>query len=400
MAKLNLNPDAPMLEQDERGLPDLPFLLLTVMLVVIGVIMLFSASYARAYADEGNSAYYFVRQGGFAAAGLLCMWLISRVNYQVWRVFSLPILAVSIVFLMLVPIMGSTGGGAKRWIYLGFFSFQPSEVAKVGVVLSFASMMSAWRDRMHDYRFGVLPFVGILGVIAVLLYMEPHLSATIIIVLTGGVMMFFGGTDKKWIIGLILAGAALVAIYLLTKGYSGDRIKAWLDPYAYADDEGYQIVQSEYAIGSGGLTGLGFGKSRQKYLYLPEEHNDYIFAIVCEELGFVGAAVVVLLFLLMLLRGYWIAMHARDRFGSLLVCGMVTLLGLQVFLNIGVVSNLLPSTGISLPFFSYGGTALLVNLAQMGMILAVSRQNDNRTIAKRKKTKGTKKRKKAGGGNE
>ena len=393
MAKPNKPSVAPTLEQDERGLPDLPFLILTVMLVVIGVIMLFSASYARAYAETGNSAYYFVRQGGFAAAGLVAMWFISRVNYQVWRALSFPILAASIVFLMLVPIIGTSSGGAKRWISLGFTSFQPSEVAKVGVVLSFSAMMSMWRNKMHDYRYGVLPFLGILGVIALLLYLEPHLSATLIIIMTGAVMMFLGGTDKKWLFGLAIVGAALVGLYLLTKGYSGDRIKAWLDPMAFSRDEGYQVVQSQYAIGSGGLTGLGFGKSRQKYLYLPEEHNDYIFAIVCEELGFVGAAVIVLLFLLLLLRGYWIAMHARDRFGSLLVAGMVTLLGLQVFLNIGVVSNLLPSTGISLPFFSYGGTALLVNLSQMGMILSVSRQNTNQLSLKRKQ-----KRKKSAGG--
>lgn len=395
MAQPNTTSALPGAEQDERGLLDLPFLILTVLLVVIGVIMLFSASYARAYSESGNSAYYFVRQGGFAAAGLLAMWLISRVNYQIWRALSFPILIASIVFLLLVPVMGSSEGGARRWIYLGFFSFQPSEVAKVGVVLAFAAMMSMWRDKMHDYRYGVVPFLAILGVIAVLLYLEPHLSATIIIVLTGGIMMFLGGTDKKWLIGLVVAGVVLVCFYLLTKGYSGDRIKAWADPEAYARDEGYQIVQSQYAIGSGGLTGLGFGRSRQKYLYLPEEHNDYIFAIVCEELGFVGAVLIVALFLLLILRGYWIAMHSRDRFGSLLVAGLVTLLGIQVFLNIGVVSNLLPPTGISLPFFSYGGTALLVNLAQMGMILSVSRQNTNRLPNSRPKKE--KKQKSAGG---
>ncbi len=384
MAKRIVNPEVRAPEQDERGLPDLPFLILTVMLVIIGVIMLFSASYARAFSETGNSAYYFVRQGGFAAAGLLIMWLISRFNYQIWRVASFPILAASVFFLLLVPFVGSSEGGATRWLSLGFVSFQPSEVAKVGVVLSFAAMMSMWRDRMHDPRYGVLPFITILGVIAFLLYLQPHLSATIIIVATGAVMMFLGGTDKKWLVGLAVAGVLLVGIYLITKGYSGDRIKAWLHPEDFARDQGYQVIQSRYAIGSGGLTGLGFGRSRQKYLYLPEEHNDYIFAIVCEELGFIGAFFIVLLFALLVLRGYWISMHARDRFGALLVAGMVTLLGLQVFLNIGVVSNLLPSTGISLPFFSYGGTALLVNLAQMGMILGVSRQNKNQINLVRK----------------
>ena len=386
MAATTEHPELRAPELDERGLPDLPFLLLTVILVVIGVIMLFSASYASAYADPEihNSAYYFVRQGIFAVAGIGAMWLISRINYQAFRFFSFFVLAGSVLLLMLVPVIGLKENGARRWISLGFASFQPSEIAKVGVVMAFAAMMSIWRDRMHSFRYGVMPYLGIMALIAFLLYLEPHLSATLIVLMTGAVMMLLGGTDKKWLIALALIGAGLLAVYLLTKGYSGDRIKAWLHPEDYAADEGYQVNQSLYAIGSGGLTGLGFGKSRQKYLYLPEEHNDYIFAIVCEELGFIGAAVIVLLFALLVLRGYWISMHARDRFGALLSAGLTTLIGLQVLLNIGVVTNLLPSTGISLPFFSYGGTALLVNLAQMGMVLSVSRQNTNRLVMQRR----------------
>ena len=250
-------------------------------------------------------------------------------------------------------------------------------MASWGMVLTFAAMMSMWKDRMQTLRYGVVPYVLIMGVIAVLLYLEPHLSATMIILGVGVIMMYLGGTDKKW---LILGGvlvALLLVVYLATKGYSADRITAWLHPEQDASDKGYQIIQSRYAIGSGGLTGLGFGKSRQKYLYLPEEHNDYIFAIACEELGFIGAMVIITLFVLLIVRGYWIAMHARDRFGALTVAGLITLLALQVFLNIGVVSNFLPATGISLPFFSYGGTALWVNLAEMGIILGVSRQNEN-----------------------
>ena len=385
MADKTEHPELRTPELDERGLPDLPFLLLTVILVVIGVIMLFSASYASAYADPDihNSAYYFVRQGIFAVAGLGAMWFISRINYQAFRFFSFFVLAGSVFLLFLVPIIGTEENGARRWINLGFASFQPSELAKVGVVMAFAAMMSIWRDRMRSFRYGVAPYLLIMGLIAFLLYLEPHLSATIIVLMTGAVMMLLGGTGKKWLIALALVGAGLLAVYLLTKGYSGDRIKAWLHPEEFAADEGYQVIQSRYAIGSGGLTGLGFGRSRQKYLYLPEEHNDYIFAIVCEELGFIGATVIVLLFALLVLRGYWISMHARDRFGALLSAGLVTLIGLQVLLNIGVVTNLLPSTGISLPFFSYGGTALLVNLAEIGMILSVSRQNTNRLVMKR-----------------
>ena len=363
---------------DERGLLDLPFLLLTVLLVAIGLVMLLSASYARAYETEnGNATYYFVRQAIFAVAGLFFMWLFSRWNYQVWRSLGVVILLASIVFLALVPLIGAREGGARRWLSLGIFSFQPSEIAKVGMVLAFAAMMSAWRDRMQTFRWGVLPYGLIMGIIAFLLYLEPHLSATIIFVATGGVMMFLGGTNKRWLLALAIVGAALVGVYLYTKGYSSDRITAWLHPEDDPLNKGYQVIQSRYAIGSGGLTGLGFGKSRQKYLYLPDEHNDYVFAIVCEELGFVGAATIILLFVLLILRGFWISMHARDRFGALVAAGLMTQLGLQVFLNIGVVSNFLPSTGISLPFFSYGGTALMVNLAEMGMVLGVSRQNKN-----------------------
>ncbi len=391
MAALNEHPEALVPEQDERGLPDLPFLLLTVLLVVIGVIMLFSASYASAYADPEiqNSSFYFVRQGGFALAGIAAMWFISRINYQAFRFFSFFVLAGSILLLAMVPLIGIEENGAKRWIRLFGISFQPSELAKVGVVMIFATLMSVWRDRMHTFRYGVAPYLGILALIALLLYIERHLSATLIIFMTGAVMMLLGGTSKRWLIGLAIVAVGLIAIYLLTRGYTGDRIKAWLHPEEFASDEGYQVIQSRYAIGSGGLTGLGFGKSRQKYLYLPEEHNDYIFAIVCEELGFIGATLIVVLFALLVLRGYWISMHAHDRFGALLSAGLTTLIGLQVLLNIGVVTNLLPSTGISLPFFSYGGTALLVNLAQMGIILSVSRQNTNRMVVKRRKKRST-----------
>ena len=365
---------------DERGLLDVPFLVLTVLLVLIGVLMMFSASYARAYSAEGKATYYFARQAVFAIVGIGIMLFFSTWNYQIWRSVSFFILAAAIVFLLLVPLIGIEENGAKRWIYLGFTSFQPSEVAKLGIVLTFASMISYYRERMQSFREGILPFVVILAVVCGLLVLEPHLSAIIIILGVSAAMLFLGGVKLRWFaLGLGVVGV-FVAVYLATKGYAGDRIQAWLHPFEDESDSGYQIVQSLYAIGSGGLMGLGLGRSRQKYLYLPEEHNDYIFPILCEELGFVGAMVVLLLFLLLILRGYWIALHARDRFGMLVVGGLTTLLALQVFLNIGVVTNLLPATGISLPFFSYGGTALLIQLFEMGVILSVSRQNDNKLI--------------------
>ena len=216
--------------------------------------------------------------------------------------------------------------------------------------------------------------------IAFLLVLQPHLSAIIIIFAVGASMMFLGGTRYRWFVLLGIAALIFGAVYLATMGYASERITAWRNPWADQSDTSYQIVQSLYAIGSGGLMGLGLGRGRQKYLYLPEEHNDYIFAIVCEELGFVGAMVILLLFMLLIIRGYWIAMHARDRFGALVVGGITTLLALQVFFNIGVVTNFLPSTGISLPFFSYGGTALLLQLFEMGLILSVSRQSNNQLL--------------------
>ena len=365
---------------DERGLLDVPFLVLTVLLVIIGVVMMFSASYARAYSEKNNSTYYFARQALFALVGIGMMLFISRLNYQMWRGLSVIVLAIAIFFLLLVPFIGSEEGGAKRWLRLGILSFQPSEVAKVAVVMSFASLMSLYREKMQTFRYGILPFASILIVVCGLIALERHFSGILIILALGAVMMFLGGVQLRWFaIGAVLVGA-FAAIYLSTMGYASARITAWRDPMSDPSDTGYQILQSLYAIGSGGLMGLGFGHSRQKYLYLPEEHNDYIFPIVCEELGFVGAVAVILLFMLLIIRGYWIAMHARDRFGALLAAGLTTHLALQTFLNIGVVTNFLPATGISLPFFSYGGTALLIQLFEMGLILAVSRQNDNKFL--------------------
>ena len=365
-------------KQRQTGLMDLPYLLLTLLLAALGLIMLYSASYARAYYVTGNSASYFTSQLVYVLMGVGVLFAISRVPYAWYRKLAFPILGVSVALLMLVSLtsVGSSGGGAERWINLGFVSFQPSEIAKFGVIVSFSALMEKFQDRMKDFVHGFLPFLLILGVIAGLLYLQPHMSATMIILMLGFVMMLVGGSSWKYLGALIVAGAALAAIYLLTQGYTSDRIMAWRNPDAYASDEGYQILQSKYAIGSGGLLGLGFGKGRQKYLYLPEEHNDYIFAIACEELGFVGAIGILLLFSLLILRGFWIAIHAKDRFSMLLGVGLTTLLAIQVILNVAVVSNLLPSTGISLPFFSSGGTAVIMQLAECGIMLNISRSID------------------------
>ncbi len=366
-------------DKTKRAGVDISFLALVMILLTVGVTMVLSASFARAYYDPGGvtggePAYYFVRQLAFAALGVAAMILCSRLPVGFYRRFSVPLLIASAVLLALVPLIGTNANGAKRWIGLGAFTVQPSEIAKIAVILSFASMICSRRGRMTSFRHGILPFAAILAVIVGLLVLEPHFSASIIMIVIGGAMLFLGGARLGWFIAAGMAAAGGIAVLLTLFPYASTRITTWRDPFASTSDEGYQIVQSLYSIGSGGLTGLGLGQSRQKYLYLPEEHNDFIFSVVCEELGFIGAALILTLFALLIIRGYWIALHSRDRYGFLAAAGITTLLAVQVILNVAVVTNLVPCTGISLPFFSYGGTALLMQLAEMGIVLSISRE--------------------------
>lgn len=358
---------------DDRGMMDVPFLVLVLLLVAIGLLMMFSASYARAYYETGNSVHYFIRQAAFAAIGLGAMYLASRFNCHLWQRFAKVIFGISIFLLIAVLFVGKSAGGAKRWIQIAGQRFQPSEVAKFALICMMASMVAQYKEKMADFRYGVLRMGGVMLIIVALVALEKHLSAIMILGLVSVVMMYVGGTKKKWIFLAMGIAVVFVVLYISFMGYAGDRITAWLNPEADSSDKGYQVLQSQYAIGSGGLFGLGFGKGRQKYLYLPEEHNDYIFAIVCEELGLVGALGIIILFALLIIRGYWIALHAADRFSTMLGVGITTLLAVQVVLNMGVVSNLLPSTGVGLPFFSYGGTNLLMNLGEMGIMLSISR---------------------------
>ena len=365
-----------------RGPIDLPFFVLVVLLTVIGLIMLLSASFPSAYyeTDGENPLFYFTRQGVFAIMGLAAMLLIGKINYQRFRGLAQPLLFLSVILLVLVLIphnpIAITRNNATRWLGIPGTSlqFQPSEIAKMAVVLYFSDSISKKKDLMRTFRHGILPYAIILVVLAALVGLEPHLSGAILIMGAGAVLMLVGGINWMWVGGAIGAAGIMMYLVLFVIGYNASRIEMWHNPWADAQGKGYQLSQSLISIGSGGLLGVGLGRSRQKFLFLPEEHNDFIFAIVCEELGLIGAAIIMLLFAALILRGYWIALHARDRFGSLLVVGVTTLIGLQTFLNIGVVTGLLPTTGISLPFFSYGGTALSIQLAEMGIVLSVSRQ--------------------------
>ncbi len=359
---------------DDRGMVDVPFLALVLLLSAIGLLMMFSASYVRANYETGNSVYYFVRQLTFVGIGLVIMFVASRFSCHLWQKLAKIVYGVSIVLLVAVLVVGESAGGAKRWVELPLLGrFQPSEVAKFGLICMLAAMAAQYKEKMADWRYGVLRLGGVVLVILGLVALEKHLSAIMIIGLVSLVMMYVGGVKKRWIFLAIALAVGFLVLYVSVMGYAGDRITAWLNPEADAQNTGYQVLQSQYAIGSGGLFGLGFGRGRQKHLYLPEEHNDYIFAVVCEELGLIGALGIIILFAMLILRGYWIAMHAADRFSTMLGVGLTTLLAVQVVLNMGVVSNLLPSTGVGLPFFSYGGTSALMNLGEMGIMLSISR---------------------------
>ena len=372
-------------EQESRELAkgpiDLPFCLLVLLLTAVGLVMLLSASFPSAYYTTKNNdpTYYFVRQGVFAVMGVAAMFFIGKINYQRFRGVAKFLLYLSIILLVLVIIPGNplavTRNNATRWLGIGdLFTFQPSEIAKVAVVIYFSDSISKKKDQMRSFRYGILPYAIWLVVLGGLVGLEPHLSGAILIMGVGAALMLVGGINWAWVIGAVGAAGAAMYPVLFVIGYNTSRITYWLNPWADAQGAGWQLSQSLITIGSGGLWGVGLGKSRQKFLYLPEEHNDFIFAIICEELGLIGASIIMLLFAALILRGYWIALHARDRFGSLLVVGITTLVAMQTFLNIGVVTGLLPTTGISLPFFSYGGTALSIQLAEMGIVLSVSRQ--------------------------
>ncbi len=360
-------------EESSRGSMDLPFLMLTILLLGIGLIMVLSASFASAYYESGNPTQYFTRQFIFSIAGVACMLAAARLPIGFYRRIAMPLLIASIALLLAVPVIGVDSGGAKRWIWIGFTTFQPSEIAKIAEILAFASMICVYKEKMSTFRYGVLPFGIVTAVIVGLLLLEPHISASIVIIGIAAIMMFAGGTKLKWFGIAAVIIAALGTLVITQFSYASSRISTWLDPFSDTQDTGWQIIQSLYSIGSGGLLGLGLGQSRQKYLYLPEEHNDFIFAVICEELGFIGAMLILALFAMLIIRGYWLALHCRNRFGSLVITGITSLLAMQVFINVGVVTNLLPCTGIALPFFSYGGTALVIQLAEMGIILGISR---------------------------
>jgi cell division protein FtsW len=365
-----------------KGL-DIPFVLIIFVLLAIGITMMFSASYPVAFYEIGDSYYYLKRQLIFALIGLVIMIAVSFVDYHNYHRFAAVILGISYFALMLVLVLPSQAGGVHRWIGVGMFGIQASEISKFAIILFMAHWGSRYYDRMGTIKFGVLPGAAVFISTAFLLLLEPHYSCIVICALLTVLMMYVSGIKIKW----LAIGAAVLAVIIVLLWITGaltyamERMDGWgqaLNPDLDRDmwNSTWQTRNSLYAIGSGGLFGLGLGQSRQKYLYLPEPQNDFIFAIVCEELGLVGAVIILLIFALLVWRGVIISLRARDRFGKLLGIGLISHIGLQVILNILVITDWLPNTGISLPFFSYGGSSLLTLMFEMGVILSVSRTSN------------------------
>ena len=361
---------------------DMPLFMIVIMLVGIGLIMVLSASSPNALATKNNSYFYFKRQliaalGGFAGMFILSRWGLKIFKKTYWLIY---LGSVALLFLVKIPGIGQSSGGAGRWVNIMGISFQPSELSKIGLILAFAGYFSDEKINLKSIVFSlIIPVIMLIIPVFTLYKVENHLSAAIIVAFVSVVIIFMSGIDMKYILGSLIAclfgggGIAYVMMQLKPNSFRMDRFDAWLHTEENATTTGYQTMQGLYAIGSGGLWGVGLGKSTQKYSYVPAAHNDFIFAILAEELGFMGCMAVISLFILFAIRGYLISIRTKDKFNSLVAIGITTLVLIQAILNIAVVTNSIPNTGISLPFLSYGGTSLLVLMASIGILLNISR---------------------------
>ena len=359
---------------------DLPFCIILLILLTIGTIMMFSASYAFAYYTQNDSYYFLIRQLIFIAVGVFVMGVMSFFNYNKLHKIAPLVLGIAYVCLLIVLVLPAGDGGVRRWIPLGMFNIQPSEIAKFAVILFFSHWASKYYNKMQLVKYSVLPGVIVFGTIAALLLLEPHYSGIVIIGVLTVIMLYIGGMKTKYLAigGLILVGVVLLLAITGKLSYAMERMDGWGQALTATRDtelwdSTWQTRNSLFAIGSGGFWGLGLGQSRQKFLYLPEPQNDFIFAIVVEEMGLIGAAIILLIFALLVWRGITLSLRAKDKFGKLLGIGLTSQIGIQVVFNILVITDWLPNTGISLPFFSYGGSSLIMLLAQMGIVLSVSR---------------------------
>lgn len=375
---------------------DIPFFALTMALLSIGLVMLFSSSYPTSYSKYGTSYHYFVRQLVFAVLGVAIMILVSKINYKIIKAFVPALFVVTLALLVIVlfyhtNVATEEGEGFRRYMPIPGtgFTFQPSDIAKFTIVVTLASYMATYARYVNTFKYGIMYPAIIVGLFCGLIIMENHMSGTILVFLIGLVMMFVGGSANGklnrmlFIAGIVFVVAAILVVLMfpdILPDYVNDRLIAWRDKDYSPDDKRWQTNNSLYAIGSGSLFGVGLGNSKQKYLYVSEPQNDFIFSIVCEELGFIGATIIIILFAALIIRAFIIALRTTDRFASLTVIGIATQVGIQTGLNILVVTDTIPNTGIALPFFSYGGTALLMLLFEMGVILAISRKSNQKKV--------------------
>lgn len=351
---------------------DFGFLLTVVVLLVLGLLMVFSSSYPYAYYYFNDGLYFIKRQLMWALLGSVAMAFTANFDYRNYKKLAVPILVVSFLLLVAVLLVGVKTKGARRWLGVGAITIQPSEIAKLGLIIYFAASLSQAKDKIKSFSY-LFRYLVLMGLFMGLLILEPHFSVCIIIGFTLVIMLLVSGAKVQHFVFLSIPVAIAGVAAVLMEPYRLKRLIAFRDPFQDALGTGWQIIQSLYAIGSGGLFGVGFGNSRQKFLYVSEPQNDFIFSILCEELGFIGAAAVLVIFALLLWRGLKIAISAPDTFSSLLVTGIISLVGVQVVLNIAVVTSSIPNTGIPLPFFSAGGSSLLFLMAAMGIVLNVSK---------------------------
>lgn len=390
-----------------RGDISLSFFAYVMILLVVGIVMMSSASYAWAYSEHGGDGLYYAKnQAKNAVIGFIAMIFFMKMDYHNFKNLKLPVLKklniagllyiIGGILLIAVLLIGNDEGGsmgARRWIDIGPLNLQPSEVAKLALIIFFAYSMERDGQKMNTFTTGIVKYAVILGVYVLLIALEKHISGIILIGTIAVAMILCGGVNKKHFLALGAGALGFAIAYIswqaqVPGSYVAVRIKSWQNPFADKLGDTWQTANSLIAIGSGGLFGLGLGNSRQKYLYLPETKNDFVFPIVCEELGFVGALAIIIVFFLLIVEGYSIAVRCKDRFGMLIAVGITTQIGIQTVLNLAVVSNLIPNTGISLPFFSYGGTALIMQLAEMGIMLNISQHRyypDEKPKEKKKK---------------
>lgn len=360
--------------------PDVLLFAATVLLLSLGIIMVYSASQVTAYEKLDDTFYYLKKQAVWALIGVVAMVSVMKVDYWKYKKWAVPflIIAFALLIMVLLPGIGKNIKGAQRWLVLGPLRLQPSEVIKLSLVIFMAYGLSKYKDRLRYFMQGMMPFLIVLGLACGLILLQPDLGTAVSVAGTVYIMLFAAGAKGKHLFYLALAGMVAVGMAIVLEPYRMSRFLAFLDPWADPRGTGFHIIQSLYALGSGGLFGAGLGQSHQKFFYLPEQHTDFIFAVLGEELGFLGGALVLILFLLFVWRGFKIALSSQDPFASLLAVGITSMIALQAIINIGVVTGSLPVTGIPLPLISFGGSSLVFTLTGVGIVLNISRYISSR----------------------